>query len=217
MAPRDHARHAPGRPNRPAAPRSGNGTGPDPSSSDRTPSHRSARRPRPSTRYAPSNFAPSSSARFGTSSSPATTRPLHRLDPDPRRKNLPLVIDNPRFLILPWIRISNLGSHILAIVCGRFQHDWACRYNHPRPHKDLRRGPPLHRRRLQSLRLDPRRNHTGTRALRHRQAVRQAHQDVWLRPLAPLKTHPQPTEPHPPAAALGGSKATPTQRVRLQR
>ena len=33
-----------------------------------------------------------------------------------REKNLPLVVDNPRFLILPWIRIPNLGSHILALV-----------------------------------------------------------------------------------------------------
>ena len=36
-----------------------------------------------------------------------------------RRKNLPMVIDNPRFLILPWIRIPNLGSHILALVRRR--------------------------------------------------------------------------------------------------
>ena len=30
--------------------------------------------------------------------------------------NLPLVVDNPRFLILPWIKIPNLGSHILALI-----------------------------------------------------------------------------------------------------
>ena len=34
--------------------------------------------------------------------------------PKLREKNLPLVVDNPRFLILPWIKIPNLGSHILA-------------------------------------------------------------------------------------------------------
>ena len=28
--------------------------------------------------------------------------------PKLRRKNLPLVVGNPRFLILPWIRIPNL-------------------------------------------------------------------------------------------------------------
>ena len=46
-----------------------------------------------------------------------------------REKNLPLVIDNPRFLILPWIHIPNLGSHILAIVRQRLPVDWTERYN----------------------------------------------------------------------------------------
>jgi len=31
---------------------------------------------------------------------------------------------------------------------------------------------------------NPRRNHTGSQPLRHRQAVWHAHKDVWLRPLA---------------------------------
>ena len=47
----------------------------------------------------------------------------------PREKNLPLVVDNPRFLILPWITIPNLGSHILAIVRRRLPQDWAERYS----------------------------------------------------------------------------------------
>ena len=34
--------------------------------------------------------------------------------PQLREKNLPLVVDNPRFLILPWIAIPNLGSHIFG-------------------------------------------------------------------------------------------------------
>ena len=49
--------------------------------------------------------------------------------PQLREKNLPLVVDNPRFLILPWIHIPNLGSHILAIVRHRLPGDWAERYN----------------------------------------------------------------------------------------
>ena len=49
--------------------------------------------------------------------------------PTLRRKNLPLVVDNPRFLILPWIRIPNLGSHILALVRRRLPRDWTRRYN----------------------------------------------------------------------------------------
>ena len=49
--------------------------------------------------------------------------------PQLREKNLPLVVDNPRFLILPWITIPNLGSHILAIIRRRLSDDWTERYN----------------------------------------------------------------------------------------
>ena len=48
--------------------------------------------------------------------------------PEMREKNLPRVVDNPRFLILPWVRIPNLGSHILAIVRRRLPGDWTERY-----------------------------------------------------------------------------------------
>ncbi len=49
--------------------------------------------------------------------------------PEKREQNLPLVIDNPGFLILPWIEIPNLGSHILAIERRRLPTDWTERYN----------------------------------------------------------------------------------------
>ena len=49
--------------------------------------------------------------------------------PELREKNLPLVVDNPRFLILPWIEIPNLGSHLLALVRRRLPCDWTKRYN----------------------------------------------------------------------------------------
>ena len=45
-----------------------------------------------------------------------------------REKNLPLVVDNPRLLILPWIKISNLDSHILALVRQCLPVDWTVRY-----------------------------------------------------------------------------------------
>ena len=48
--------------------------------------------------------------------------------PQLREKNLPLVVDNPRFLILPWIDIPNLGSHVLAILRRRLPEDWTERY-----------------------------------------------------------------------------------------
>ena len=46
-----------------------------------------------------------------------------------REKNLPKVIDNARFLILPWIEIPNLASHVLSVVCRQLIHDWTSRYN----------------------------------------------------------------------------------------
>ena len=48
--------------------------------------------------------------------------------PERREKNLPLVIDNTRFLILPWIDIPNLGSHILSLICRQLPGDWTERY-----------------------------------------------------------------------------------------
>lgn len=44
-------------------------------------------------------------------------------------KNLPLVIDNTRFLILSWIQIPNLGLHIFSLICRRLLGEWADRYN----------------------------------------------------------------------------------------
>ena len=49
--------------------------------------------------------------------------------PQLREKNLPFVIDNPRFLILPWVTIPNLGSHILSLVRRQLPDDWTERYN----------------------------------------------------------------------------------------
>ena len=84
-----------------------------------------------------------------------------------REKNLPLVVDNPRFLILPWITIPNLGSHILAIVRRRLPEDWTERYQStPMLIENVCRDAALHRCRLPGLRLDPYRKHAGTRALR---------------------------------------------------
>lgn len=45
-----------------------------------------------------------------------------------RRRNLHLVVNNARFLILPWIRHKNLASRILALVSRRLPDDWHARY-----------------------------------------------------------------------------------------
>ena len=49
--------------------------------------------------------------------------------PELRARNLPQVIDNARFLILPWIRIPNPGSHTLSVVCRQLPADWTARYH----------------------------------------------------------------------------------------
>ena len=48
--------------------------------------------------------------------------------PHLREKKHPPVVDNPRFLILPWIEIPNIGSYLLAIVRCRLPEDWTERY-----------------------------------------------------------------------------------------
>src|ERR1019366_4352270 len=41
-----------------------------------------------------------------------------------RQGNLHLVVNNARFLILPWIHCKNLASRILAVVSRRLPDDW---------------------------------------------------------------------------------------------
>jgi hypothetical protein len=45
-----------------------------------------------------------------------------------RQRNLHLVVNNARFLILPWIHCKNLASRILALVSCRLPDDWQARY-----------------------------------------------------------------------------------------
>ena len=95
--------------------------------------------------------------------------------PRRREKNLPLVVDNPRFLIPalgqnPQPRLAHPRHHPPPPARGlgrAVQH-------HARAHRDLRRDTALHRCRLQGFRLDPCRRHQGARPLRPGQTVRQA-------------------------------------------
>ncbi len=45
-----------------------------------------------------------------------------------RERNLPLVVNNARFLILPWIRSKGLASKILALAARQLPTDWQQRY-----------------------------------------------------------------------------------------
>lgn len=48
-----------------------------------------------------------------------------------RIANLRLVVNNARFLILPWVRSRNLASRLLARVAKRLPQDWELRYGYP--------------------------------------------------------------------------------------
>jgi len=45
-----------------------------------------------------------------------------------REKNLSLICNNTRFLILDWIRIAHLASHVLGACLRRLSSDWKRRY-----------------------------------------------------------------------------------------
>jgi hypothetical protein len=47
-----------------------------------------------------------------------------------RRRNLDGVVNNARFLILPWIRVKGLASKLLAMAARRLPADWAGRYGY---------------------------------------------------------------------------------------
>lgn len=47
---------------------------------------------------------------------------------DQRRQNLPYLVNNARFLILPWVHIRGLASAILARCARQLPEDWAARY-----------------------------------------------------------------------------------------
>lgn len=51
-------------------------------------------------------------------------------DEPARQKNLHLLVNNHRFLILPWVNITNLASWILAQVTRRLRQDWHSVYAH---------------------------------------------------------------------------------------
>jgi hypothetical protein len=48
-----------------------------------------------------------------------------------REKNLLYVIGNSRFLILPWVIVPHLASHVLGRIARRISDDWQSKYAHP--------------------------------------------------------------------------------------
>jgi hypothetical protein len=48
-----------------------------------------------------------------------------------RSERLGLIVNNTRFLILPWVVVPGLASHILSQVSRRVQRDWQAKYGRP--------------------------------------------------------------------------------------
>jgi hypothetical protein len=48
-----------------------------------------------------------------------------------RRRNIRFIAYNTRFLILPWVRVKHLASHILGRMGMRISDDWRRMYEHP--------------------------------------------------------------------------------------
>ena len=79
--------------------------------------------------------------------------------PEPLRlKNLQLVVNNARFLILPWVQSKGMASKILSKVARQLPNDWQLRYGlSPGAARDLRGVPTPSRHLLQGSQLGPRR------------------------------------------------------------
>ena len=71
---------------------------------------------------------------LGWSSAPWHMGPRDRFigwTPALRRRNLHLIAYNTRYLILPWVKIPHLASHLLGQMARRLSADWCGLYGHP--------------------------------------------------------------------------------------
>lgn len=51
--------------------------------------------------------------------------------PAQRAAGLGRIANQQRFLVLPWVRVPHLASHLLALASRRLSRDWQERYGHP--------------------------------------------------------------------------------------
>ena len=51
--------------------------------------------------------------------------------PRVRERNLRYVTNNTRFLVLPWVKVPHLASHLLSRIARRVSADWMAKYGHP--------------------------------------------------------------------------------------
>jgi hypothetical protein len=68
------------------------------------------------------------------SSAPRHLGPRDRFigwSPEARRKNIRLLAYNTRYLILPWVKVPHLASHILGWMARELPREWERVYGHP--------------------------------------------------------------------------------------
>jgi hypothetical protein len=73
-------------------------------------------------------------ALFAWSSAPRHLAPRDRFigwSMQARRANIRFLAYNTRFLILPWVEVRHLASHLLGAMMRRLSADWQRRYGHP--------------------------------------------------------------------------------------
>jgi len=51
--------------------------------------------------------------------------------PETRRRNIRFIAYNLRFLVLPWVRVPHLASHLLGRMARMLRDDWTRIYGHP--------------------------------------------------------------------------------------
>jgi len=71
---------------------------------------------------------------FAWSSAPRHLGPRDRYlgwSPEARRRNVRFVAYNTRYLILPWVEVPHLASHLLGRMARRLSEDWDAVYGHP--------------------------------------------------------------------------------------
>jgi hypothetical protein len=47
-----------------------------------------------------------------------------------RRAGLPMIANNSRFLLPPYVRVPHLASHVLGAIARRISRDWRAKYGH---------------------------------------------------------------------------------------
>ena len=71
---------------------------------------------------------------FAWSSAPRHLAPRDRFigwSAPARRQNIRLIAYNSRFLVLPWLEVPHLASHLLGRMAQRLSRDWEAVYAHP--------------------------------------------------------------------------------------